>query len=199
MVLNNLTNYVKTLALLAGGGYVGGNNSSGAYIDAPYTMLDTSGKEISKFLTTVTDGRNCTPFLQNNGLTLSLSQSSFSGTYVVLCLGTGTTPVTVNDYKLETIIDTNLSLYSNSRAQSAVVDGDNNKITKKITSIFSVKNTGTADIEVSEAGLFFQVYTSSSSNYSPVMMHREVFDSPVTIPAGSIRTFQFDFEFVNQM
>lgn len=197
MVLNNLKNYLKTLALLGGKGY-NGTSSSDAWIPAPYPIYNTSGVEQTYFYTVSNSSRNDTPFLYGDGVQLNTSQTSLSSLRTALVLGTGTTPVTAEDYRLEAIIDSNISLSSSSNPKSTVVDKDNEKITRKPVLIYSVKNTGSSDLDVTEAGLICP-YCANSTSVVPVMVHREVFDTPLTIPAGGIRTFQFDFEFVNQM
>ncbi len=100
-------------------------------------------------------------------------KSGLYGTF----FGTGTTPPTRDDYKLESPI-TDGTLYSS--VQTAPVQGfDEDHARLYVT--HEVHNTGTEDITVSEVGIFGCARDSSNVIF---LLDRTVLDTPITIPAG---------------
>lgn len=93
-----------------------------------------------------------------------------------IALGSGITPATVYDYKLESMITSGLSV-SISRSN----DEDNN-----IVFIFTITNTSASDITIGEVGVIQSSNTSAGGGTAYVMTERTVLDSPIAIPAGGI-------------
>ena len=93
--------------------------------------------------------------------------------------GTGNTPVTLDDYKLSGDIITTLSgAYSISKGADAAG--------AYITALYTLTNTGSSDVTVSEVGTFVHINKTNSSTHAYPMIDRTVLDTPVTIPAGGI-------------
>jgi len=92
-----------------------------------------------------------------------------------IALGTGTTPVSFNDYDLES---RTAGWY---QAQGYEVNYDNTyfKITCKAYRPF----TFTSETTINEAGLAWYIYDSSDSYYL-TMVDRIVLDTPITVPAN---------------
>lgn len=196
MLLNNLINFNKMCTFI-GMARCEGNNT---YISLPYAIKDTSGKTHTQFgLPTTGNYNHSLPFFNDQALSVGISYPKQQTT--TLLLGTGTTPVTANDYVMESMITSGLTAGTNIMyaSQSIAIDVENNKCTKSISMPFSVKNTSSNPITVTEAGLVsYYSPQSNSSGVAGVLVHREVFE-PITIPAGGIKIFQFDFEFVTQL
>lgn len=128
------------------------------------------------------------PFLNTSLNTIINSDgiSSDVGGGVCIGFGAGSKQVSLEDYKLETIIN-NLSYQSGS-----VVTTEEGYI---VTT--SVKNTTSRDIIVSEVGLFGRGErrsTYSASEY-PFMLTRNVLETPITIKAGETKTFTITINF----
>lgn len=55
------------------------------------------------------------------------------------------------------------------------------------TALYTLTNTGTEDITISEVGLFAKLSTTSSDTYKYMaLVERTLLDEPVTIPAGGV-------------
>lgn len=96
--------------------------------------------------------------------------------------GSGATPATQYDYKLETPITSGLSIVNPS--QYSFNDNGNGQWT--FSASYVVTNTTTAEITIREIGIVTAVNTDSSTYY-PVLMERTVLDEPITIPAGDAK------------
>ena len=185
MILNNLTNVLKNLAVYG----VCGN------INMPivYPVIDTAGNELKNFYVYGTT----LPF--NSALVFSDTTTGLNSA-TNLHLGTGTTPAKATDYTMENIITKNVKLSNSTVTFNTITDEENNTCTKKINLVCSITNTGTNDLNISEIGISGMfLYGSSSSTRKNVMYFREVLESPITIAPGNMRTLQFDFEFTNQL
>ena len=90
-----------------------------------------------------------------------------------LAFGTGTTAATLDDYTLESIISSGITITSYTYYRTNDVNGT------KLTMQYTLTNTTSADITINEVGLFGYV----NSNY--YMYERTVLSEPVTIPAGA--------------
>lgn len=115
-----------------------------------------------------------------------------------ICLGTGNTPVTYEDYDLSgDIVSSKLLTY---QSHEFTYDESTHKFKKRVTYTYS--NTGSTDLVVSEWGLWTSsgTYFSSAVNFRDnktydVLLYREVLDEPLTIPAGVTSTLTFEVEF----
>ena len=102
-----------------------------------------------------------------------------------IVVGSGRTPATIDDYKLESMITSGLSA---SIAKS--IDSDNDTI---IALTFT--NTSSADITIGEIGYVGTVYIDNNFGGSKyVLLERTVLDSPVTIPAGGIGKIEYSIK-----
>ena len=100
--------------------------------------------------------------------------------------GSGSTPATKADYKLEKPITSGLRV--SGIDDDYLILQNNGKYEAMVT--FLLKNTSDAEINVYEIGAVTPVGNSSSSFY-PVLMERTVLAEPVTIPAGGTRALEY--------
>ena len=99
-------------------------------------------------------------------------------------IGTGTTPPKVTDYKIENEIDA--SKYQTSISNIKVTNFDNEGSTQCINVI--VTNISGEPLTVSEIGL--ENWGGSVNNdLFHLLIAREVFDTPITIPPGGVQAF----------
>ena len=109
-----------------------------------------------------------------------------TSSYQWVSFGSGTTPATVNDYKLESEITTGISVTS----QDSPTTEHTDKYTLW-TATFGVK--ASVETTISEIGLFSHVYTSSGSFIT--LVDRTVLDTPITIPAGQSKQITYTIRF----
>ena len=110
-----------------------------------------------------------------------------STTSAGVIIGTGTTPATVSDYKLDSQITTGVS-FVNSGATSFNVDDDGYSMF--VTS--GVTNNGTEPLPVSEIGLVAQLYNgNSASNYCYPLLDRTVLEEPIVINPGETKQLTY--------
>ena len=130
----------------------------------------------------------------NTGTIYSLSGSFYSNTtgstninsigyFKGIVLGTGTTPPTYNDFKIETPVES--SGYSNN---SYSVSADCQQVLTQ-----SYTNKSSEDITVTELGLFVSD-TNANVNYAKVLLTRNVI-SPVTIKPNETKTFTIKIDY----
>lgn len=93
-------------------------------------------------------------------------------------IGTGTTPATIDDYKLAGDMITTFT-YS----KSVTITHDDDKTT--ITALYTITNTGSAAFTIGEIGLMAASYSKTAESYK-CLVERTVLDSPVTIEAGGV-------------
>ncbi len=126
--------------------------------------------------------------------TTVISSIGYPGVY----FGTGSTPATKSDYRLESPITSGLTITNPS---DLVVDSDGNG---KYTFIadFIVRNTTESEINIYEIGVFCPIctdmgYYNASSNvkWAMVLMERTVLDEPITIPAGESKLVTYKITF----
>ena len=109
-----------------------------------------------------------------------------ASSYQWVSFGNGTTPATVNDYKLESEITTGISVTSQDSPTTEQTD-------KYIlwTATFGVK--ASVETTISEIGLFSNVYTSSGNLIT--LVDHTVLETPVTIPAGQSKQITYTIRF----
>ena len=100
-------------------------------------------------------------------------------------IGTGTTPPKVTDYKMESEIDA--SKYQASMSNIQVTNFDNEGSTQCIN--VTVTNISGEPLTVSEIGLENWGGGIYDSDQSHLLIAREVFDTPITIPPGKTKSF----------
>ena len=103
-----------------------------------------------------------------------------SNFYKGIAFGTGNTPPTFDDYKLAGSVISTISAVS-----APTFSFDEDGLT--LTTVYTMTNTGTADITVGEIGMFARQYYQNSTNYyKNFLIERTALDTPVTIPAGGV-------------
>ena len=102
--------------------------------------------------------------------------------------GTGTTPATMDDYKLANpITDTSITGRSGSKAMVITLDADG----VRYSAPHSLTNTTSNDIVIGEIGCFGQVDGSKSS----FLLDRTVLETPVVVPAGKTVAMEYVIKF----
>ena len=169
----------------------GNKNTSIDYNEVPYqfTSLPTLQNLTNHSRTIYTDSNSRIQKLwccARNALSTINSTRILGNGY--LMLGTGTTAPTVDDYRLESPITTNLSCDSISVSRTSLI--------KTYTATFT--NSGSSDITVTEVG--FIVYmnyqlSGDAEKADNFLIDRTVLDTPVIIPAGESRTVTYELSF----
>lgn len=117
--------------------------------------------------------------------------SKLDGGSAGVAFGTGTAPVTFNDYKLSGDYISGLTA---SITQNAGSDDDG--VWK--TALYTLTNSNDYDVTIGEVGSFITCCSSTStqatSRYS-ALVERTVLSSPVTIPAGGIGQVTYTLRF----
>lgn len=109
--------------------------------------------------------------------------------YVGVRIGTGVTPATADDYTLESVINSGLSVVN---PQDVTVTRENDFVAVYAT--YTVTNNGTTAVAISEIGLFCAgVYTSSTM--VPILADRTVLESPITINPGEAKPITYTIRF----
>ena len=106
--------------------------------------------------------------------------------------GTGTTPATASDYKLESLLDsTQINV-----ATPSVVSFSRFDAYDEYSVTFGITNKTVEAITISEVGLTAVPYYSSSGTTSVyVLVDHTVLDTPVTIPAGQSKQITYTIRF----
>lgn len=99
-----------------------------------------------------------------------------------IAFGSGTTPPQKTDYKLENHITTGLTYSGNNTNQT---DG----ITKWVQ---TVQNTSTAQITITEVGLFSKYDTA---DFATFLLTRTVLDTPVVLQPNEVKTFTITIDY----
>ena len=110
------------------------------------------------------------------GLALRANAVTLSTGSLGICLGAGTTPPSIDDYKLEKMITSGLSC-----VLATTMDAD-----KDVVYTITATNITDADIVVGEVGIIVKGYRTASNNPVIVLAERTVLDSPITIAAGGV-------------
>lgn len=102
-----------------------------------------------------------------------------------IAFGSGTTPPQKTDYKLENYITTGLT-YS----------GNNTNLTDGVTNwVQTVQNTSTAQITITEVGLFSNFDNSQGQGVSTFLLTRTVLDTPVVLQPNDVKTFTITIDY----
>lgn len=110
--------------------------------------------------------------------------------------GTGSTPATKDDYKLEAPLTSGLTITNPSS-----VSLTNSGSTYIATASFILTNSTEAEINIREVGLFTPVCNgvrstpNSSGVYNILLMERTVLTEPITIPAGGSKLVTYKLTF----
>lgn len=112
----------------------------------------------------------------------------FQAHYWYICLGSGTTPPTIDDYCLESVITNKDSItYSTSNISCQRTD-------TKIIYSATINNTCSEDIVFTEVMLTDKYDANASGTPCTFALTRDVI-SPVTIPAGGSKTIAIVIDF----
>lgn len=152
-----------------------GMNNGGTYPIVKTTGGITQNHVLSLSSTTIIYANNY------KEISDSLSSSSLA---IGLAIGSGTTAPTVNDYKMENAITTNLNASGVSKSFVADTSCSSITVTQPIT------NIGTTSITVSEVGLFCAYNTAGAC----LLLSRDII-SPVTIAPNESKTFIVTIDF----
>ena len=118
--------------------------------------------------------------------TVTLTHASNSIQSRGICLGSGTTAATIDDYMLENPISSGLSAMV-----TKVYDDEYNR-----TWVITLTNTSSDDITIGEIGYAGEAFYAASGSYSTYALYdRTVLDSPITIPAGGVGQINYTIRF----
>ena len=166
----------------------------GSLIEQYISLVDVNGNTISNtgIIGTWSDWCNSymapggcrggTARVSTNAGRLLLNAPEGDDTYGIV-VGTGTTPVTPDDYKLEQQIPHGSSDNQLYHYPCNVLDleVEGNRVIQKIQRQF--ENRGTVDIDINEIGLQALVIDSGGTTYK-VLIVRDVLSEPISIPSG---------------
>lgn len=103
-----------------------------------------------------------------------------------IAFGSGTTPPQKTDYKLENYITTGLTYSGNN---TNLADG-------VVNWVQTVQNTSTAQITITEVGLFTRYCNSHQSiNFTVFLLTRTVLDTPVVLQPNEVKTFTIAIDY----
>lgn len=112
--------------------------------------------------------------------------------------GTGTTAPTKDDYKPESILDTNSISVAN---PSRIIVNQTDDYVEAIVS-FTITNKSTSAITISEIGCLGYVgsslgssYVSADSDHPPYLAERQLLETPITLEAGEAESIQYRVRF----
>ena len=157
-----------------------------AYIKSVFSGSDTVATftMTNGTTSTVAVNANYPPFKVMNGW-------SKSATITGVSFGTGTTPATVSDYFLESILgDTQIRVSVPSSISFNKLD-----TYEEYTVTFGVTNKTADAIAISEIGLTAMPYSPYGGNNQYALVDRTVLDTPVTIPAGQSKQITYTIRF----
>lgn len=100
-----------------------------------------------------------------------------------IAFGSGTTPPQKTDYKLENYITTGLTYSGN----------NTNKTDGVANWVQTVQNTSTAQITITEVGLFSKYRDSDA--YNTFLLTRTVLDTPVVLQPNEVKTFTITIDY----
>ena len=105
----------------------------------------------------------------------------YPATGFTIFLGSGNTAVTASDYCLDTPLNLTVTGASCSTSAGGVV-----------TTIRTFENNTGSDVSVSEYGLYlFKNKDTNEVSYPVILLGRKVLSSPIVIPNGEQRTFEY--------
>lgn len=120
---------------------------------------------------------------------LSISDIPSSYLFIGTRIGTGATPATADDYTMESVITSGLIT---AESNTVTVTKENGFVAVYAT--YTVTNTGTTAVAISEIGLFGAT-NGSSSGTKPILMDRTVLESPIVINPGEAKPLTYTIRF----
>lgn len=115
----------------------------------------------------------------------SVSSNIFTPFGRGIAFGSGTTPPQKTDYKLENYITTGLTYSGNNTNQT---DGITNWVQ-------TVQNTSTAQITITEVGLFSRAFNPLGQGLKSFLLTRTVLDTPVVLQPNEVKTFTMTIDY----
>lgn len=145
-------------------------------------MTKTDGTGTSKLSSSSAVPNEMNPFRYMNNVYSCNSNQIGSTNGGGIIIGTGTTPPTVNDYKLENQITSGFgSTTSFPNSDSAVYNA------KGIVSCCTITNSSQTDnLVINEIG-----YIKGRAGYWNILYDRIVLDTPITIAPGATKTIEY--------
>lgn len=102
-----------------------------------------------------------------------------------ICIGTGSTPVSYDDYKLANIVSSvALQSSAGNLITPSTVEGENYKSTRE----YRISNSGGSTLNIREIGI---TKTFSGTDYS-FLVYREVLDEPIVMEPGDTLILSFN-------
>lgn len=128
---------------------------------------------------------------------LSMSVLTLSSGTAGIAVGSGSTPATVDDYCLESMITSGITA---TIPATATATYDNTHKQYVVSKDVTIANTGSASITISEIGILASTKYANSvgasvSSSTTVLADRTVLDTPVTIPAGQSGVVRYEFRY----
>lgn len=155
-----------------------------------YALMRVGLGKINSTITDITNNKAVSIFpnaISNwYGVFYEMNKYNSASAQQYVLFGNGTTPATVNDYKLESEIITGISV---AYPSSVTTEQTDNYILW--TATFGVK--ASVETTISEIGLFSQAYTANGPVTS--LVDRTVLDTPITIPAGQSKQITYTIRF----
>lgn len=106
-------------------------------------------------------------------------------------IGTGVTPATPDDYKLESLIT---SGFSTNNQSAATVSKDATGVS--VSASYWITNTGTTPLVISEIGAVGTVHSRSDANvHDCALLDRTVLETPITINPGESKQVTYTIRF----
>ena len=152
-----------------------------------YALMRTALGKTSSTVTSIENTTVTVPMNSGNwyGVFSAMNGYAASGDQYVR-FGSGTTPATVNDYKLESQIDSGITVANPSKVTTEQTDS---YILWTVT--FGV--VASVETTISEIGLISKAYTPSG--VANTLVDRTVLDTPITIPAGQSKQITYTIRF----
>lgn len=123
------------------------------------------------------------PFLSDNylaGIKYQASPSTtFGNTSYTISLGSGNTQPTFDDYALESYLGSFTISQANVIVEKFKYDSVNHKYSSTVR--YVLQYTGASEVTVNELGICIAGANNNSTAVKPVMIYREVFDTPITL------------------
>lgn len=152
--------------------------TSGTYYKAIYQDSDTeSNSRRSGIVNTITPGKY--------KLALGTAFNAATAGKVTIIFGTGTTPVTFDDYRIETPIASGLSLANINTSLLSKTAYINNSYAFKTTA--TVTNTSDSNITINEIAL------NSDGDAVTMCIYREVLSEPIVLAPNESVVIEFNF------
>ena len=132
----------------------------------------------------------------------STGASSFDGLKGLygIYFGSGSTPASKEDYKLESPITAGLQIVNPTFKKTdgvwdVPIEESNGQYS--LVSSFTVKNTTESDITIREIGAFVEFNTAGDyyHYFNPVLFKRDVLDEPITIEPGKVKIIDYRLTF----